>query len=256
MSYILDALKKSEKERQRGAVPDVLTVQEPGSYDRRKRSAWPYLIIAALLLNAGILIWWAGFLPGKKGNAAKVDSVVSMVPRETAPTSTAAVLPALGTNPTDRTESEKHPENGGREAVVKADNAEPSVKPKQGVVRESSQKTQAKVNEERTSKETSIQHDKIQTGDDSHKLQAAVPKPDPNKTYNVAELPEAIRKSLPPLSLTIAFYSDDPASRVARIDGQTVREGEYLASGLLLESITPQEVIFSFKGYRFRIRMK
>ena len=65
MSYILDALKKSEKEKNRGTVPDILTVQEPIAYDRKKRNILLSLIALALLVNAAVLIWWLTFSPGK-----------------------------------------------------------------------------------------------------------------------------------------------------------------------------------------------
>jgi general secretion pathway protein B len=58
MSYILDALKKSEQERQRGAVPNLHTVQAPVTGVREHRSRWPLVVALALLLNAGLLVWW------------------------------------------------------------------------------------------------------------------------------------------------------------------------------------------------------
>ena len=44
MSYILDALKKSEKERQRGALPDMLTVQDIVAEKPARRLPWAYLL--------------------------------------------------------------------------------------------------------------------------------------------------------------------------------------------------------------------
>src|SRR3990170_4430573 len=58
MSYILDALKKSEKERQRGAVPDLMTPESGIAEETKKRPLWPYLIAGALILNAGLFAWW------------------------------------------------------------------------------------------------------------------------------------------------------------------------------------------------------
>jgi general secretion pathway protein B len=58
MSYILDALKKSEQERQRGAVPGLHTVQASVSGVRENRSRWLLVLAVALLLNAGLLGYW------------------------------------------------------------------------------------------------------------------------------------------------------------------------------------------------------
>lgn len=56
MSYILDALKKSEAERQQGKAPGFNTVQPQLAHGVRRRRLWPMLLAAALLLNAAVLL--------------------------------------------------------------------------------------------------------------------------------------------------------------------------------------------------------
>lgn len=58
MSYILDALKKSEQERQRGAIPSISSQHRGGSPQRPKKPGWRSLIIVVLLLNVGVFLWW------------------------------------------------------------------------------------------------------------------------------------------------------------------------------------------------------
>ena len=55
MSYILDALKKAERERQFAKIPTVNTVHR-SSWDRQ-RPIWLWIAGAAVLANAGVLIW-------------------------------------------------------------------------------------------------------------------------------------------------------------------------------------------------------
>ncbi|MGD0282230.1 MAG: hypothetical protein ABSB95_07705, partial [Dissulfurispiraceae bacterium] len=55
MSYILDALKKSEQKRRQGAVPDLLTVHDRPASETGKRVWWPYLLSGALLLGAAMV---------------------------------------------------------------------------------------------------------------------------------------------------------------------------------------------------------
>ncbi|MCD6388279.1 MAG: general secretion pathway protein GspB [Desulfobulbaceae bacterium] len=55
MSYILDALKKSDQKRQRGQVPDLNTVQVELPPEDKKKVLWPYILVGILLLNAIIL---------------------------------------------------------------------------------------------------------------------------------------------------------------------------------------------------------
>lgn len=56
MSYILEALKKSEAERQQGKAPDINTIQATESFQRKRRRIWPYVIAAAFILNAGSVV--------------------------------------------------------------------------------------------------------------------------------------------------------------------------------------------------------
>jgi general secretion pathway protein B len=55
MSYILDALKKAERERHLTKVPTVNTVHRI-SWDRR-RPVWLWIAVAAVLANVAVLIW-------------------------------------------------------------------------------------------------------------------------------------------------------------------------------------------------------
>jgi general secretion pathway protein B len=58
MSFILDALKKSEQERRRREVPDLHTEHAPIPAGRSRIPLWALLVGLALLLNAGLLLWW------------------------------------------------------------------------------------------------------------------------------------------------------------------------------------------------------
>ncbi len=55
MSYILDALKKSEAERNRGSLPTLLTVPNPGLL---KSSAAIWALLGALIINAALIAAW------------------------------------------------------------------------------------------------------------------------------------------------------------------------------------------------------
>ena len=59
MSYILDALKKSEQQRGNGKIPDVQTVHSSSlNYRDDKKAYWPYFLIAAILLNLIAIIYF------------------------------------------------------------------------------------------------------------------------------------------------------------------------------------------------------
>lgn len=55
MSYILEALKKSDQKRQKGHVPDLNTVQIEFPPEDKKKALWPYILVGILFLNAVVL---------------------------------------------------------------------------------------------------------------------------------------------------------------------------------------------------------
>ncbi|KQW43260.1 MULTISPECIES: general secretion pathway protein GspB [unclassified Roseateles] len=69
----------------------------------------------------------------------------------------------------------------------------------------------------------------------------------------LAELPESTRRELPNLAISGSVYSDDPASRFVMVNGEVVREGAKLGADLVLEQIRPRELVLSFKGQRYRL---
>jgi general secretion pathway protein B len=69
----------------------------------------------------------------------------------------------------------------------------------------------------------------------------------------LADLPQAQRRELPPMVVSGAVQSPDPASRMLILDGQVLREGDAPAPGLLLERIGPRAAVFSRGGVRFEI---
>lgn len=60
MSYILEALKKVTQKREQEERSQFFAFLGAPGAESKKRPIWPYLLIAVLLLNAGIMIWWLG----------------------------------------------------------------------------------------------------------------------------------------------------------------------------------------------------
>ncbi len=58
MSYILDALKKSEEERHQGQVPNLGSGSTLIYKQNTKPVVWPWFIAALLLLNIGVVAYW------------------------------------------------------------------------------------------------------------------------------------------------------------------------------------------------------
>lgn len=59
MSYILDALKKSEQDRGNGSIPNVQTIHSSAlNYHQEKRPLWPWILIVILIANVFLLIYF------------------------------------------------------------------------------------------------------------------------------------------------------------------------------------------------------
>jgi general secretion pathway protein B len=256
MSYILDALKKSDKERQRGTVPDLLTVQDAIAQEPKKRSLWLYLLLIALLLNAGLFMWWLAPWQSKTLKVVAYSTVGqqrdSKASEFHSPGPEKTVIPefkaaeegsALKSETTVQKPVELHqPVKAKTDLQRKAqDNPTPTVDTR-GLPESSSSVPQQTTVMGRVPSEP-------KPGDKS------MPSIE-NRVYHPKELPLPIQQSLPALTISVLLYSDDPTSRMVKINGQMIREGQYLTAGLKLEEITPEGVILSYKNYRFRIGLK
>lgn len=58
------------------------------------------------------------------------------------------------------------------------------------------------------------------------------------------------------MSISVHAYSSQAGNRLVYINNRLLREGMSLAPGLTLEQITPDGMIFTYKGYRFSRRVK
>ncbi len=66
------------------------------------------------------------------------------------------------------------------------------------------------------------------------------------------ELPDQIQREIPAMAVQMHAYTLNPVDRVVSINSHMLGEGGLLLPGLRLEQITPDGMIFSYKGYRFQ----
>jgi general secretion pathway protein B len=69
----------------------------------------------------------------------------------------------------------------------------------------------------------------------------------------LSELPEALRKQIPPLTIAGAVYSDDPSQRLLLVNNQAFGQGNAVAPGVQLEEIQTNSSVFNFQGTRFQL---
>jgi general secretion pathway protein B len=266
MSYILDALKKSEKERQKKNVPDLLTVQESVLHEKRKRTSWPYILIIVLIINMGFL----GYLLGpKKQTKTKADNsgvqaqneLRLQEPQKTE--SAESEIPATAISVKENSQPKQAVKD--KETIIPSG----SIAQKKPVVQKAGDDRQMReqtvMQSVRPPVENETQNIQPRTTlenpgiapaasviPEQKAVQAETPPPVKDKIYHTSELPQAIQQSLPSVNVTIFMYSDDPASRMVRINGQTYREGQRISEDLTLERITQNGIILNYKNYRFQ----
>jgi general secretion pathway protein B len=225
MSYILDALKKSDQKRQRGSAPTLQDVQLSVVTPRPRMSIY-YLLIAAVLLVAGIIIGWLH--PWQPEQSTPVPTILVTEPVTPTPLTTSPAIQAKVAQgvPT------KDPGRAVQAAPV-ADTMKPnSPAPDNSVAMNVTAPIPDKSN---SGKQASI-------GDTAQEQTA--------KSLN--ELPLQIQREIPAMTVQLHAYSNIPGERLVSINSIRLREGGLLMAGLKLEQITPDGMIFSYKGYRFQ----
>jgi len=255
MSYILDALKKSEKERKLGSVPDIMTVQEIQPKGSKKRLLWILLILLFLLLNTAILIRvspWKSEKPQPVSDTTSDKQIVAKSQNTSSDelskteNNKVSTIQDGKTKKTQLTDSKISSESKNSLQQSKKLNAgkESKAIPETKIKREAFSTTPLK-------KEEASDVTSETKPEDNH-----LPLPLPNKIYYMSELPQSIQQKLPAFAISTFLYSEDPGSRSVRINGQMMREGQYLSAGLKLEEIMQNGMIFSYQNYRFQVGLK
>jgi general secretion pathway protein B len=229
MSYILEALKKAEQKTQQEGVPKLLSFPDESAPERGKRPLWPYLLLAALFLNAGVLFLWIG--PWRSQDRQTVAQVPVVHP----PVAVAPVEAPVGIKEQSPSSAAKEmPQPRGvskpRALVVgeEGSDAPPPATEKRPVPVTSSPSAQPKA---RVENKPAAQ----------------------GRVVRLNDLPPSVRGALPDFNVTGHAYSPDPRSRVTRINDQILQEGQALRPGLKVDEITPDGIVLSYQGHRFNI---
>ncbi|HQR20959.1 MAG TPA: general secretion pathway protein GspB [Burkholderiaceae bacterium] len=222
MSLILDALRKADAERERGALPNLHSQPVHAAAEApRKASAganWQWIAFGAAFGLAAAVVWvmmsgrnapapstaTANPVPAPQGTAVATPVAPMAV---TAPPSP----PAAVTNVQDIAEPAPWPPPAERKAPGAAAKGEAPV----------------------------LTLGNVLTA--------------PPAVYSREQLPPDVRAALPQLGIGGSIYSPDPANRSLIINGRLYREKDRLTEELSLEEIKQRTAIFSIRGYRFEV---
>jgi general secretion pathway protein B len=220
MSYILEALKMSELARRQSTADAPISLLPPAVVEEpHARSTWPRTLLLAGLIAVAVAVvvvaWWQLFVSPVPA-AGELPKAVVAVP----------VIPATGEMPAPSSAQATRPTPNVSAPVAAV--AIPHQPPPKTVTT-----TAAK----RLAAATAA----------SPPIAKAKPTEKPATTDG---LPASVRQQLPPLVLSGRVL--DGNTRLVIVDGKVIGEGEEVAPGLTVDKITDDDVVFAFKGRRFR----
>lgn len=277
MSFILEALRKSENERQRQSGPDFASI--PESAEKRRSSRWPLIVGALVLLNLGLLtvvLWPAGEQPATTAagaNASSQTAHVSPSPAsaeaaiETASRDGPRPLPVdNGSAPVRDTSDPPRPGNSDDQGTdepagtaataprrdVRALSEE--VAPREDTGTAITQAPAARTTGSVVVAEAPLGDEPEQQGAASTPATAPDPTPPPTPEQRLPTANELRLEGFltgPPLHLDLHVYYPEPSRRVVFISGNRYREGDRVSGGTLVREIVPEGVVLEDRGRRF-----
>jgi general secretion pathway protein B len=267
MSFILDALKKLDHKRQRGSIPDLMTVHEPMPRELQRRSLWLYLFSGALLLNASLmLLWlypWQSNKPDIKARlnaGAKQEKTSRRVEPTTAKSSQKPLDVRIMVSDTPVDKNINSESNSSERNTLKQPDSDVTKQARLGGqtnldINVNQLKQNLKKEAEAHNKVLQDRETAALSSQQDLKTQPVTGGAQEEKIPYLGELPVSVQQELPKLTISAHIYSNNSASRMVNINGRTVREGQDAADGVRLEEITSGGAILSYKDYRFRIRL-
>ena len=275
MSFILDAIAKSEQERQQQLAPDAGRLAFPVATPARKRRIPWYLLAGVLLLNAILITIWlqsnrTQITPliessgtGASTSPAPADQPQTPVefhdvPNPTAPTDTPEPI-SQSSQLAKPSISESSDEKAPKTVVEGASSAEIELRLARTTDEPAPASTaigQMDENGARESLQTSLEPD---PGEVSIETMAKVPEMSrlpPSATESrerisrLSDLPADVRREFPSMEFTGHLYSSNPLARYVLIgNGRRIVAGQQIKGDLILDEITPTGVVVEFQGY-------
>lgn len=228
MSFILDALRKSEHERQRHSGP--LLAAAPGT-SRTARTPWIFVGLGFLLaLNlVGLVAFWIW---------RETRETASLTPPRGSPPSVVAVDPATR-SPAPATVPERLIRPLTDEAIETGPELPPAAAPAA---------PEPELLPEAPAGRTTMGAATVPPAG------ATRPAADPAGVPTLDELGPSATAGLPVLNLDLHVYLPDPSRRFVFINGTRYAEGAALKEGPIVERITRDGAVLNHRGVRFLLQ--
>lgn len=226
MSFILDALRKSDADRQRTVTPGLADVRY--ATRRQRRNVWLPILVVVLAANLGFMaLWWFG----RDTETPTVPAAPAVSVPEASDQQPATMAPVV----------EPAPVAEIRPLAREAEFGEPQL--------------EAELTRE-------FAPPPLPLPESAPPEPLPITPPTPSRILASNDLPTAEQligsgalKS-PMLNLDLHVFSETAANRFVVINSRKYREGGQLAEGPIVETINPEGVVLAIAGRRFTLARK
>ena len=240
MSLILEALRKSEAERRRGAAPSLYAEMPPApAAASRFGSRWPLWIGLAALLPAAWITY--GVVHSERGTpmvdapvVASKSPVLAPVHHLEAPTPPPAiradVAPAANEAPVAKAPAPDSPPTPADDEPQTAAELAASIAAREQAAERN-------------------HHDAVASSPAPTAMRS------PERTLSLSDLSADERKALPPLKMSMHLWNVDASQRFVIIDGDRLHEGDHIGSAVVT-SIVSDGVLLDWNGRQLKLPIR
>lgn len=290
MSYILDALRKSEDQRRLGQSPDLSAAPVTASSGSASSSKWRIAIVVVLVIALIALAGYWLFIDRPEQGASDVPEAAQSTESSPADTSSDARQAVSEQDseaepPVREPAEESAPAQRRRRTII--DRRSPNQQPATAVSRPAparpgavrtpppvvppGEREQLIADPEQARRlieaQTQSEPENVRDAEPAASVRSVAPtessdaeaedgewEPERIEFLEKWDLPLSVRQELPELDLSIHVFSGQAADRFVLINGERRLEGAALGDGVRLSEIVRQGAIVEFRDYRFLIR--
>ncbi|WP_020483124.1 general secretion pathway protein GspB [Methylomonas sp. MK1] len=268
MSYILNALRKSERERQ--AIQPETVTSRIAIQQTPERHSLTKIIVVLVLINLAILTYFLGIAPqppaDKVPPVANIEKPSPLLAKTNPPLAPDSLPKPARISSAPKIEQPRNPTPAPEKLATNAKQpVEPAVRVKPPVAPQQSVKPIPTVIAQPTPTSKPIAepepHASMIPQQPAEPGEAAAKKPEPvptarvqNDLPTIQDLPPELRQSLPSLPINVFSYSSTPAERFVMIDMIKYVPGQTIKNQLELKEIVEDGIIVRYEGRVFKIK--
>jgi general secretion pathway protein B len=234
MSFILDALRKSETARRRSEAPDLFATMPAAATPSRSQPAWPM---------------WAVGIVGTLSLLAALWLFVQRAPSSPAPTPTVASATTVETEPSSPAQT----------PVAVPSPAAPMPEPVRDVAAAAPSVPATPIPAPPPPRASAPERiGDLPMPPEPANAPAVIPPAPPiappagDRPIALADLDAAMRRQLPPLKLSMHLWNETASQRFVILDGQRLKEGDLLGE-IVVERIDRDGAVLAWRGSRLKI---